>query len=185
SQHSSMASMSSGQEFRGYQFRLGNNSGVDDQLDAVTSVSGRSRCSKKVHEKEMSVSPLSTRIERDILFYRSQLSVLIKKLSLPNIEWDANLCGFTSIINEESVEVNMLETFNDVFFCSKPDGSFKNVLDYILTESYDRVTLINSKAPLGNTCQGHIVMEWNYIIEDFESNSYEYISLNYRKADFF
>ncbi|RNA04576.1 hypothetical protein BpHYR1_004184 [Brachionus plicatilis] len=31
----------------GYQFRLGNNSGVDDQLDAVTSVSGRSRCSKK------------------------------------------------------------------------------------------------------------------------------------------
>ncbi|RNA38991.1 hypothetical protein BpHYR1_041668 [Brachionus plicatilis] len=32
----------------GYRFRLGNNSGVDDQLDAVTSVSGRSRCSKRL-----------------------------------------------------------------------------------------------------------------------------------------
>ncbi|RNA22302.1 hypothetical protein BpHYR1_044268 [Brachionus plicatilis] len=32
---------------KGDRFRLGNNSGVDDQLDAVTSVSGRSRCSKK------------------------------------------------------------------------------------------------------------------------------------------
>ncbi|RNA27645.1 hypothetical protein BpHYR1_014782 [Brachionus plicatilis] len=31
----------------GYRFRLGNNSGVDDQLDAVTSVSGRSHCSKR------------------------------------------------------------------------------------------------------------------------------------------
>nr|QNH67968.1 ATP-binding cassette transporter subfamily G-like protein 2 [Brachionus plicatilis] len=31
---------------KGDRFRLGNNSGVDDQLDAVTSVSGRSRCSK-------------------------------------------------------------------------------------------------------------------------------------------
>ncbi|RMZ92885.1 hypothetical protein BpHYR1_036478, partial [Brachionus plicatilis] len=31
----------------GYRFRLGNNCGVDDQLDGVTSVSGRSRCSKR------------------------------------------------------------------------------------------------------------------------------------------
>ncbi|RNA32260.1 hypothetical protein BpHYR1_036949 [Brachionus plicatilis] len=31
-----------------YRFRLGNNSGVDDQLDTVTSVSGRSRCSKRI-----------------------------------------------------------------------------------------------------------------------------------------
>ncbi|RNA04592.1 hypothetical protein BpHYR1_044019 [Brachionus plicatilis] len=32
---------------RGNRFRLGNKSGVDDQLEAVTSVSGRSRCSKR------------------------------------------------------------------------------------------------------------------------------------------
>ncbi|RMZ99031.1 hypothetical protein BpHYR1_012547 [Brachionus plicatilis] len=32
----------------GYRFRLGNNSGVDDQLDAVTSVSSWSRCSKRM-----------------------------------------------------------------------------------------------------------------------------------------
>ncbi|RNA19895.1 hypothetical protein BpHYR1_029273 [Brachionus plicatilis] len=34
-----------------YRFRLGTNSGVDDQLDAVTSVSGRSRCLKRCRLK--------------------------------------------------------------------------------------------------------------------------------------
>ncbi|RNA12600.1 hypothetical protein BpHYR1_009086 [Brachionus plicatilis] len=34
-------------EWFGYRLLMGNNSGVDDQLDAVTSVSGRSRCSKR------------------------------------------------------------------------------------------------------------------------------------------
>ncbi|CAF0869829.1 unnamed protein product [Brachionus calyciflorus] len=86
----------------------------------------------------------------------------------------------------------MIETLNDTFFVQnvnfatflKANGTKGNILDYIITDSSDRISFIEPRAPLGNINQGHIMMKWTYKIEELQSKNHRISSFNYRKADY-
>ncbi|RMZ95515.1 hypothetical protein BpHYR1_026929 [Brachionus plicatilis] len=79
--------------------------------------------------------------------------------------------------NSESVEVNMIETLTDAFFIqnvnfstfTRGNGPNGNILDYIITESSNRISFINTRVPLGNVNLGHVIFEHTIRLE---KNSY-------------
>ncbi|CAF0726086.1 unnamed protein product [Brachionus calyciflorus] len=93
--------------------------------------------------------------------------LIFEDFNLPKIEWDENLVGYTSVINDGSQIVLI-----------------GNILDYIITDSSESVILLNSNAPLGDANQGHITIEWKYRVSEILGEKFERNNLNFRKADY-
>ena len=66
----------------------------------------------------------------------------------------------------------------------KKDNICKNVLDYVITQSFDRIMCINSSSPLGDVKQGRVVLEWNYRINSGPNIKFSSKKFNYYKAYF-
>ncbi|RNA21384.1 RNA-directed DNA polymerase from mobile element jockey-like, partial [Brachionus plicatilis] len=113
--------------------------------------------------------------------------------NLPNIRWDENYVGFTSVADTQAPESKLIEKLKDCFFVQNvslptfvtSNGTSNNVLDYIITESTTRINAVKSSPPLGNVKQGHVVFEWVYQLSNCDTeNRYVSNCFNFRKADF-
>ncbi|RMZ96828.1 RNA-directed DNA polymerase from mobile element jockey-like, partial [Brachionus plicatilis] len=78
------------------------------------------------------------------------------------------------MLNDESLTQHVLfPTFR------KTDGSLTNTLDYLITESNNRITCLTDEAPLGLSNQGHLSLSFNFeiankVYESFTSHKYAY-----------
>lgn len=98
--------------------------------------------------------------------------IICGDFNLPNIKWDENLIRNTDTHRLDSVEAEMLKKQDESLFTQhvnfptflKSDGSVVNTLDYVITETNERIAEIRPKATLGTLSQGHIVLEWSYTL---------------------
>ncbi|CAF0811858.1 unnamed protein product, partial [Brachionus calyciflorus] len=91
----------------------------------------------------------------------------------------------------------MIETLKDLYLHQNVNFptfvklaiSTGNVLDYVITESEDRILKICSGPPLGNVNQGHTFLEWDYRTKPkikhkiFSSEKFNFYKANYSKID--
>lgn len=109
------------------------------------------------------------------------------------VTWDEDFIPFTFIRDFNSGENGMIESLKDAFFVQNvnfptfvnKENRCKNTLDYVITESIDRILCIKSNPPLGEVKQGHVVLEWNYSkVSSPKETEYSSRKLNFFKANF-
>ena len=123
----------------------------------------------------------SIRKARELLDHKIVNGIMIcGDFNLPDIFWDEDFIPFTNSKNFDSPELGMIELLKDVFLVQNVnfptfvyrDKICKNILDYVITESFDRIKCINSSSPLGDTKHGHVVLEWNYQTLSARNNTF-------------
>ena len=144
----------------------------------------------------------SHQITNDIIKNIKLASRLIKKknydgliltgdFNLPNIQW-SNSMAFTANTPDEQTNkfLDLLssealtQNFHFPTFI-KACGDPTNTLDYIISESQNRIKKISSSPPLGMALQGHLIIDWKLALNSIHQNEkFHSIKLNYKKGDY-
>ena len=111
--------------------------------------------------------------------------------NFPNIKWDnqsvqvlgsatCQASKFVDLLNDESLTQNVLTpTF------LQADSTCVNILDYVITEDPLRFSMSSIDPPLGSANQGHLLIWYDYLIENhiFQSKN-QNRKLNYKKGNY-
>ena len=89
--------------------------------------------------------------------------------NFPEINWDADNCAIVRR-NYDCPATKFIETFYESSFTQhinfptfiKADGSSFNILDYVITDTPERISALSTRPPLGTANQGHIIITWKY-----------------------
>ena len=88
---------------------------------------------------------------------------------------------FVDLINDEHLVQNVkVPTF------MQANGVQQNILDYVITESEQRIDQITTGHPLGDTDQGHLILSWDFELESSTQPNLKTQSniLNYRRGNY-
>ena len=116
--------------------------------------------------------------------------ILTGDFNFPNVKWhhDGSSDVFWLENNTSERLTDMLADEALTQFVTSPtfiqsDGSFKNTLDYIVSDNCRRVVNLETGARIGNTKQAHLTMCWD-LLECEPSTRFSSIKYNINKDDY-
>lgn len=151
------------------------------------------RCQKDENDfKEMShqVNTAIVRAKRLVDAGKYNGLLIAGDFNYPNIEWHEE--GGGQVNGAQGLTNNFFDMLNDNFLHQsvafptflQADGTSKNALDLIISESGNRINHVKCGAPLGNTIQGHFTLRWEYNLASHHETKFRSIKYSLRKGDY-
>ena len=117
--------------------------------------------------------------------------ILTGDFNLPNIQWSDSMPYTTNTTDEHSKKFIGLLTcealIQNIHFptFTKASGEPTNTLDYIISESQNRILSLSTLPPLGSALQGHLIIEWTHKLNLPHQYAKSYNTrLNFKKGDY-